>query len=167
MCIRDSVNRTTQQNMTVFNYLIGNLDWKLAHRKNLKFFKHPDEGMLVVPYDFDMSAMVWPSYARLNPDYKQERFEDRFCLGTFESKASLDQTLTTFRNAKESYKEQLKNCTLLNSISKRAMLSYLSSFYYVLDKEKRIKKAFYSRICLLYTSPSPRDATLSRMPSSA
>ena len=24
-----------------------------------------------------------------------------------------------------------------------------------------------SRICLLYTSPSPRDATLSRMPSSA
>ena len=25
----------------------------------------------------------------------------------------------------------------------------------------------YSGICLLYTSPSPRDATLSRMPSSA
>ena len=25
----------------------------------------------------------------------------------------------------------------------------------------------YSTICLLYTSPSPRDATLSRMPSSA
>ena len=25
----------------------------------------------------------------------------------------------------------------------------------------------YSSICLLYTSPSPRDATLSRMPSSA
>ena len=25
----------------------------------------------------------------------------------------------------------------------------------------------YHRICLLYTSPSPRDATLSRMPSSA
>ena len=27
--------------------------------------------------------------------------------------------------------------------------------------------AFYQYICLLYTSPSPRDATLSRMPSSA
>ena len=27
--------------------------------------------------------------------------------------------------------------------------------------------AFYSQLCLLYTSPSPRDATLSRMPSSA
>ena len=28
-------------------------------------------------------------------------------------------------------------------------------------------KAIASYICLLYTSPSPRDATLSRMPSSA
>ena len=26
---------------------------------------------------------------------------------------------------------------------------------------------FYGGLCLLYTSPSPRDATLSRMPSSA
>ena len=30
-----------------------------------------------------------------------------------------------------------------------------------------MKKGFMYRPCLLYTSPSPRDATLSRMPSSA
>ena len=29
------------------------------------------------------------------------------------------------------------------------------------------EKKFYHKSCLLYTSPSPRDATLSRMPSSA
>ena len=29
------------------------------------------------------------------------------------------------------------------------------------------KRARYDRFCLLYTSPSPRDATLARMPSSA
>ena len=29
------------------------------------------------------------------------------------------------------------------------------------------KKAAYDRYCLLYTSPSPRDTLLSRMPSSA
>ena len=31
----------------------------------------------------------------------------------------------------------------------------------------RWKEAFDAGVCLLYTSPSPRDATLSRMPSSA
>ena len=32
---------------------------------------------------------------------------------------------------------------------------------------KNTNRAVGTRICLLYTSPSPRDATLSRMPSSA
>ena len=31
----------------------------------------------------------------------------------------------------------------------------------------RERTGFLAEICLLYTSPSPRDATLSRMPSSA
>ena len=38
------------------------------------------------------------------------------------------------------------------------------------DKPKIVVGEFFdtvTRICLLYTSPSPRDATLSRMPSSA
>jgi len=36
-----------------------------------------------------------------------------------------------------------------------------------LEKETGEKKVEDSKPCLLYTSPSPRDATLSRMPSSA
>ena len=42
-----------------------------------------------------------------------------------------------------------------------------------LDEIKRLAKCFYElgvnkiRICLLYTSPSPRDLSTSRMPSSA
>ena len=39
------------------------------------------------------------------------------------------------------------------------------SFLMVRQKDGGVR-AFYN-ICLLYTSPSPRDATLSRMPSSA
>ena len=35
------------------------------------------------------------------------------------------------------------------------------------EKENDIVYGAIYKICLLYTSPSPRDATLSRMPSSA
>ena len=34
-------------------------------------------------------------------------------------------------------------------------------------KISEVKNLLIVQICLLYTSPSPRDATLSRMPSSA
>ena len=39
--------------------------------------------------------------------------------------------------------------------------------YEILEKVMIDKKKIYPNVCLLYTSPSPRDATLSRMPSSA
>ena len=43
------------------------------------------------------------------------------------------------------------------------------SFAYIGEREAEYEgaSARKQRICLLYTSPSPRDATLSRMPSSA
>ena len=37
----------------------------------------------------------------------------------------------------------------------------------MLDWGSKLKLETYVYVCLLYTSPSPRDATLSRMPSSA
>ena len=46
-----------------------------------------------------------------------------------------------------------------------------AALYQKMTRIKEIRDANpggpYKKICLLYTSPSPRDATLSRMPSSA
>ena len=42
---------------------------------------------------------------------------------------------------------------------------YLGKEYDIADRERTEDLLLYD--CLLYTSPSPRDATLSRMPSSA
>ena len=39
--------------------------------------------------------------------------------------------------------------------------------YWVLDQQRTLTNIEVLFFCLLYTSPSPRDATLSRMPSSA
>ena len=41
--------------------------------------------------------------------------------------------------------------------------TFSADFHQVMEK----RKSAYRSACLLYTSPSPRDATLSRMPSSA
>jgi len=142
----NGVNKLAYQNMTLFNYMIGNLDWKLSTQRNMKLVNHPKEGIITVPYDFDMSAMVWPSYARLNPDYGQKGFQERFCLGQFESKESLHISLEIFKNMKTACKEGIQVCPFLNSMSKRDMLSYLNSFYFILKKDKRIQKAFYGHI---------------------
>ena len=63
----------------------------------------------------------------------------------------------------------------LLDISQRAIKTLRQSDY-ILCEDTRVSKILLSKFniksnlisyCLLYTSPSPRDATLSRMPSSA
>ena len=52
----------------------------------------------------------------------------------------------------------------------RTLLAYFViavAFFVAVDHLTRLYTAGDTGVCLLYTSPSPRDATLSRMPSSA
>ena len=54
-----------------------------------------------------------------------------------------------------------------NEAAKRDAVSVAENTECTACKNKRRWHAVKDKICLLYTSPSPRDATLSRMPSSA
>ena len=67
----------------------------------------------------------------------------------------------TFKLVEE---EMIKNPKRIFLIRRKKKLglgtAYIEGFKWAIDKG-------YDRICLLYTSPSPRDRTRSRMPSSA
>ena len=61
------------------------------------------------------------------------------------------------------YKHIQIECSPLTNDQEKEMINELQATGFVIDA-----KPFQSEdSCLLYTSPSPRDATLSRMPSSA
>ena len=75
------------------------------------------------------------------------------------------------KNLREKLFEEFKNLFEEKSIKSKKNFSFstpnrLVLVFESLDKQTKIKSKEI-RGCLLYTSPSPRDATLSRMPSSA
>ena len=87
----------------------------------------------------------------------------RFCLGTFSRdqfihgngpraqvciRCAVDRKMATEEEIENLYNEKLRN----------ARLSLVA---------RRYSMFLYIPVCLLYTSPSPRDRTRSRMPSSA
>ena len=69
-------------------------------------------------------------------------------------KALLDSSCSLITNHRDIFSQQLESQTEYNLLIK-------------IQKVEEYLTEKYPDTCLLYTSPSPRDATLSRMPSSA
>ncbi len=134
---------TSHQDAMLFNYMIGNLDWHIELKRNIKLVEIPNKKEItVVPYDFDMSAIVFPSYARLNPDYGQKDFTERFSVGRFSSKIALEETAQKFQGLKQDCLSTFNDCPYLTRRSKINMKVYMNSFYRQLNKKKKIKKVF-------------------------
>ncbi len=61
----DSIHFESYSNTVAFNFLIGNRDWSIIMSRNAKlFYDSISHHYVVIPYDFDYSNMVSPTYRR-------------------------------------------------------------------------------------------------------
>ena len=59
------------------------------------------------------------------------------------------------------------NGTLFRTANQRVMKALCNAYRDRRRRKRDFRRLWIARICLLYTSPSPRDLSTSRMPSSA
>jgi len=125
-----------------FNYMIGNLDCNILHQRNIKYIQ-TKESLIVVPYDFDQSALVNASYAKPHPDYKQQNLEDRHAIGSFNNRTALEAMATEFI-AKKNQLEIFNQCPYLAEDQKLRMQYYIDSFFEEIEHKRQLRKAFLS-----------------------
>lgn len=140
----EKLEKESYHNTLMFQYMIGNADWDIKVQRNVKLIKtEKDSLLIVVPYDFDYSALVGAPYARLNPDLKQTSIEQRFCQGQFFSKELLLKRVDAFVNLNiEHGFHCYKICPVLHKQQKKKMNRYLNSFYKELKNENELLKVF-------------------------
>lgn len=139
----EALNAQSYHNTLMFQYMIGNLDWDIKVNRNVKFIK-PDAGgkLILVPYDFDFSALVRAPYARLNPEYNQKFIEERFPQGKFTDKDALLNTAKKFNTLRKDEFNCYRNCQVLSKKVKRKMSGYLDTFYSVLKDKGLLTDLF-------------------------
>ncbi len=120
--------------MALFQYMIGNTDWKIDYEKNTKFMLQGNK-RLVIPYDFDFSGIVNPSYGKANSSYGLTSLTQRVYLGLPDELKNIKPTIKLFRSKKKAIYNLVKSTKLLPKKSRREMLIYLDSFYDDLDLE--------------------------------
>jgi hypothetical protein len=130
--------------MAVFQYLIGNTDWSVQYRQNIKLIS-PDTlaRPVTVPYDFDHAGIVGAPYAKPAEalqlsSTRQRRFRG-YCISDM---AHFEKVITHYNHVKEELYSVYTSGTLLDENYVKSTLKYLDDFYKTINDSKKVKEEF-------------------------
>lgn len=125
----------------VFQYMIGNEDWRLNFLRNTKLVKLPSGKILPVPYDFDAAGLVNADYAKPDRDLRLETVLQRQFMGDFSNKKERTAIVDFFLVHKEALLQTVEACKHLNEEGKATAIAYLGSFFEVIENKGMLNKA--------------------------
>ena len=123
----DSLHIESYNRTALFNFMIGNFDWSHGMQTNVKMIRVESKAV-IVPYDFDFSAIVSPSYARIPTDLGLKNFKDRVYRGQFFFD-DLSETEKHFLDKKEELYTHVLNFEGLKKFRRKQINKYLDIFF--------------------------------------
>ena len=133
----DSLDPVAYCRQAMYQFMIGNADWDQTLQRNVKTVGREGK-YFIVPYDFDFSAIVMPSYGMLSNQYGQKDFRDRVYLGNyfFDQIPSIRKEFLTRRSDLISYIDAYPH---LSKPRKKEIVRYLEDFFEYLNSEAPIE----------------------------
>ncbi len=124
----DQLKPDEEKTTALFQYLIGNVDWGMANRKNLKLIRSGHQ-LIGVPYDFDFAGIVKAPYAKANSTLGIATRFDRLYLGNSKNYNDLKSTIELFFSKKQALIKVITDFKLLNREARKDMANYLELFF--------------------------------------
>jgi hypothetical protein len=130
--------------MAVFQYLIGNTDWSIQYRQNIKLINVDKASLPVaVPYDFDHAGLVEAPYAKPAPELKMLSVTERRYRGyCVEDMQLFEGTIALFNSKKESIYSLYSKSEILDEKYIKSVTKYLDGFYEIVNNPKKLKSEF-------------------------
>lgn len=126
----NAVHVETLQKVVAFNYMIGNADWNLAANRNVKLlWSSTEEVFIPIPYDFDFSSIVAPSYLRLQSHLGQKKWDDRVFINPFSPNRCLQSSYFQLETGKEGFIELIDGLYYVQRYDKLRILNFLDEFF--------------------------------------
>ena len=117
---------TNIERVALFQYMIGNGDYSTRLIRNLKLMQGDDGRLTAVPYDFDYSGLVDPTYAK-------RPVAERSLVWDFAAPADLEAATADFLPLQDDLLQQIDNFDELSKQSKRELSRYVKGFFHDLQ----------------------------------
>ncbi|MEL6251814.1 MAG: hypothetical protein AAFR87_07380 [Bacteroidota bacterium] len=141
------VERTYMAKVAIFQYAIGNTDWKVENTHNIKVLESnpvANRQVYAVPYDFDYAGLVNASYAVPHDQLGLTSVTQRLYLGVCQSDQELDNLLKEFKAKEDDFLAIVANFKRLDEKSSYYIQRYLADFFRIIDNPALVKRNFLS-----------------------
>jgi hypothetical protein len=118
--------------MAMFMYMIGNPDYSVAGRHNVKILGLEGfgaTGYTPVPYDFDYSGLVNASYAIPGDNLGISSVRERYFLGLCREDEAYLKAIQTLNDHREEILELVREFSYLDERDRKEMILYLESYF--------------------------------------
>ena len=142
--------------MALFQYMIGNTDWSIQYRQNIKLLQKMNfRTPIPVPYDFDHAGIVSTPYAKPAPELQLQSIRVRryrgYCINSLQI---FDSIIAEFNSLREDFYQIYEDCPYVEEKYVKNTLKFLNEFYETINDEKKRKEA------LLYPCEHPETANI-------
>ena len=136
---------TSVQN-AFFQFLLGNTDFSVAYQHNGKLL-YVDKEIIPLPYDFDMTGWVNPSYATVNTTLGINTVQDRIYRGFKRDQKYFDQVREQFIEKKSELMEMVASFEeeFSNANEFKNMFNFMQDFYEVLENDAKFDKRIVAK----------------------
>jgi hypothetical protein len=133
----NGTNTSAMAKLAVFQYMIGNTDWSVPYRHNIKLLSQDSlQAPIPVPYDFDYSGIVATPYAVPPPELGITSVRQRLFRGYDFPDSVYTEVINTFNRHRQDIYNVYQNCAPLNKGYRKQTLKYLDNFYETINDPK-------------------------------
>ena len=129
--------------VALFMYMIGNADYSIAGRHNVKILGLPgfgSKGYTPVPYDFDYTGLVNANYAIPGENLGITSVTERYFMGLCRDMSKYQPVIDHMENYRDEILEMINSFPHLGKKHKNEMISYLEGFYNLASDPGAIQK---------------------------
>lgn len=127
--------------MTLFQYMVGNIDWYVTTGHNIAIMQPSDSSDLpsAVPYDFDFSQFVDAHYSKpkgvLDEDLKSRRVFRGICF----TDAEFERAFEFYNSLKPSFIDIIRKKKFISPYTKTVCLEHIEFFFTVINDKDLVK----------------------------
>ncbi len=132
----------TLDQMSLFEYLIGNTDFSIYALHNVRLAVTEGGRVLPLPYDFDFSGLVSAPYASPPPQLPIRHVRERLYRGPCRSWAELEPSVRRFTEKEAALLALVDRLPGLPPNDAREVRDYLRGFFQVANDPKQAQHAF-------------------------